>query len=302
VELVNGVAEQAVTESGDLPDYLVALDRELAALAGLVDVAPARTEGGRCVPPNLAEPGQALQEAAAAALDIPTELAELATEYLSLAPEAIGLRHVSADGVVTYRRTAKHFTSLVAAQYGDTYTSQQARQAFRNEQNYLKLLEKQEWQRFFAQLRAMSDDELITYVAWRCRSEVDQLRRQVPGENSPAKFDSHLYQTRLKCAKQHMEWRGLRMPTKAKGAADWRISKAKRGRWVLRGPAGEAIWFTSAAAAGAALAEKRGRISQRPLVETPKPAQNLARDRVHRRGSPDRGPQAHPLPVQQVLL
>ncbi len=126
-------------------------------------------------------------------------LVELAKDYLDQPAEQVGERLVNAKtGQVTYRRSAKHFAELV----GDA----QAEAAYKAEQERRTQLERSAWQRFFAQLKAMSDDELIAYISGGCRRSVAELAR----DNGI--FDKHLYETRLKCAKRHLSWRGLEMP------------------------------------------------------------------------------------------
>jgi hypothetical protein len=134
-------------------------------------------------------------------------LADLAAHYLSMPATAIGERFVNKKtGTVVYRRTARHFAALVVEHYGDAYTRADAIAAYTAERARLAELVRQEWERFFRRLKAMSDDELIAYIAGRCRTEVAELARE------GAIFDKHLYRTRLKCAKQHLEWRRLKMP------------------------------------------------------------------------------------------
>jgi hypothetical protein len=134
-------------------------------------------------------------------------LADLAAHYLSMPATAIGERFVNEKtGTVVYRRTARHFAALVVEHYGDDYTRADAIAAYTAERARLAELVRQEWERFFRRLKAMSDDELIAYIAGRCRTEVAELARE------GAIFDKHLYRTRLKCAKQHLEWRRLKMP------------------------------------------------------------------------------------------
>jgi hypothetical protein len=137
-----------------------------------------------------------------------------------------------------YRRTAKHFAALVTAEY--PYTAEQAIEAYKAEQQRRKDEAAREWALFFARLRTMTNDELIAYVGSGCRREVselahaggsrdlDELRPNgFKGITEPVAeklpFDKHLYATRLKCARQHLGWRGLTMPkrtTKIQAAAD----------------------------------------------------------------------------------
>jgi len=114
-----------------------------------------------------------------------------------------------------YRRTAKHFAQLVTAEY--PYTTEQAIEAYKAEQQRRKDEAAREWALFFARLRTMTNDDLIAYVGGGCRREIAALMC------GGAVFDKHLYTTRLKCAKQHLGWRGLKMPkraTKIQVAAD----------------------------------------------------------------------------------
>src|SRR6266487_393083 len=156
-------------------------------------------------------------------LVLPT-LADLAKNYLDLPAPDIGERIVRRkdceivdrqtgevkvshrEGSIYYRRTAKHFALLVAAEY--PYTEDEALDAYRAEQQHRKDEAHAEWQCYFARLRHMPDDELIAYIAGRCRTEVHERARE------GVAFDQHLYQTRLKCARQQLEWRGLTMPTR----------------------------------------------------------------------------------------
>ena len=135
-------------------------------------------------------------------------LAELAANYLDQPAADIGERIVNTQtGAITYRRTAQHFAALVVAEYPD-YAASEAREAYRAEQDRRDLLEKQEWQRFFLQLKRMTNDELIAYVQGGCKREVAELAR------ADKSFDRHLYKTRLECAKRHIEWRGLTLPSR----------------------------------------------------------------------------------------
>jgi len=138
----------------------------------------------------------------------PPTLAELAAYYLDQPAPTIGERSVSTKtGQIAYRRTAKHFAALVMAEY--PYTAEEAITAYRAEQERRKALAAEEWKRFFARLDTMTNDELITYVGGRCRTEVHELARD------GSVFDKHLYATRLKCAKRQMQRRGLKMPKRA---------------------------------------------------------------------------------------
>ena len=136
-------------------------------------------------------------------------LAELAAAYLD-DPEAgrLGLRS-KATGEAVRRHTAAHFAEQVEP-YG--YTAQQARAAYKAEQDRRAALERAEWARFFAQLKAMTDVELLAYVNGGCRREVAELARQHSGGAAP--FDRHKYQARLRCAKQNLAWRGVELTRK----------------------------------------------------------------------------------------
>jgi hypothetical protein len=153
----------------------------------------------------------------------PPTLEALAAEYLSLPATAIGKRCAQRvkDIVDTetgeikvpqrkdlYRRSAGHFVELVLTDYGDHYTDADVREAYEVEKTRLEALAKQEWERYFKRLKAMSDAELIAHIDGGCRSEVNALARD------GATFDVHQYQTRLKCAKRHLGWRGLEMPAR----------------------------------------------------------------------------------------
>lgn len=160
--------------------------------------------------PESREPGYSSQ--------LPT-LAQLAAHYLDQQAQVIGEQLVSKKtGQITYRRTAKHFAQLVSADYGDWYTKADALEAYATEQERRELVVKQAWARFFVRLRTMTDAELIEYIRAGCRREVSELSRD------GSAFDKHQYQTRLRCAKQHLGWRGLKMPEKAT-----RIRTAKPG-------------------------------------------------------------------------
>ncbi len=134
----------------------------------------------------------------------PPSMAALAEEYLSLRPTAIGKRIVNADGVVTYRRTKEHFADLVAEHYG----REDAFEAYRAEQARRAELARQEWQRYFARLKAMTNDDLITFVASGLQAEIGELMRR------DGVFDKRLYKTRRDCALNHLAWRGLELPAK----------------------------------------------------------------------------------------
>ncbi len=134
-------------------------------------------------------------------------LADLAAHYLDTSASEIGERLVNEqNGTVIYRRTARHFAALALEHYGDAYSHADALTAYASERARRDELARQEWSRFFMRLKAMSDGELIAYIAGRCQAEVAELSRE------GTVFDKHLYRTRLKCARQHLEWRGLKMP------------------------------------------------------------------------------------------
>lgn len=143
----------------------------------------------------------------------PPTLAELAKNYLDQPASAIGMRCVSRKtGQISYRRTAKHFASLVTAEY--SYTAAEAIAAYQCDRALKQAIATAQWRRFFDDLRAMSDDELIAYVGGGCRRAVSELIRD------GSTFDKHLYATRLKCAKQHLKWRGLKMPKRKSKVAE----------------------------------------------------------------------------------
>jgi hypothetical protein len=153
-------------------------------------------QGGECVSPDRAEADHTTE---------PPTLAELAKSYLDQPAREVGERLVNAKtSTITYRRTATHFAQLVTAEY--PYTEAQAVAAYRADQALRAIIEADIWQRFFAQLKAMNNDELVAYITGGCRRDVAELSRK------GALFDKHLYATRLKCAKQHLGWRGIRMP------------------------------------------------------------------------------------------
>src|SRR5206468_6126647 len=96
---------------------------------------------------------------------------------------------------------------LVTSEY--PYTTEQAISAYQADQARRKREEAEVWQRFFADLRAISDADLIAYIGGGCRRGVAELARD------GSAFDKHLYQTRLSCAKKRLGWRGLTMPKRA---------------------------------------------------------------------------------------
>ena len=154
-------------------------------------------------------------------------LAELATAYLDN-PEAgaVALR-TRATGESTRRHSAKHFAHLVREQYGEHYTADEARAAYKAEQTRRAALEKAEWARFFAQLKAMATPDLIAYIHGGCRRELAELARK---NESAAIFDTHKYRTRLKCAKQHLAWRGVALPAKPTKSTPYTPTKPQRPR------------------------------------------------------------------------
>lgn len=158
----------------------------------------------------------------------PPTLADLAAHYLDQRPAAIGEEYVIKRGLqaglVAYRRTAKHFAGLVVADYGRLYTFDQALDAYAAEQQRRKDIVAAEWQRFFAQLRKMTNDELIAYVGGRCRTEVAEMARD------GAIFDKHLYTTRLKCARRELQRRGLEMPSRKTRIAQQAAEDAQRAQ------------------------------------------------------------------------
>jgi hypothetical protein len=137
----------------------------------------------------------------------PPTLAQLAEHYLSTPATAIGERRVNEKtGTFVYRRSAQHFAELVLADYGSHYRHDAAIEAYKAEQARREELARQEWERFYRRLKAMSNDDLLTYVCSRLRADVADLARQGEG------FDKHLYKARLEHAKKHVAWRGLEWP------------------------------------------------------------------------------------------
>jgi hypothetical protein len=169
-----------------------------------------------CVSSDRAEAGYSSQQ-----VDPAPDLATLATAYLA-DPRAgrLSLRS-KVTGEVVNRHTAAHFVELVEP-YG--FTGQEARAAYKAERERLTALEKAEWERFFAQLKRMTDAELIAYVDGGCKREIAELARQ---RSIVTRFDQHKYQTRLKCAKRHLDWRGIVMP-KAPAQPSAKPSKPQR--------------------------------------------------------------------------
>jgi hypothetical protein len=157
-------------------------------------------------PPLITSQNSILNRVDAPPPAVPT-LQALADHYLSLPATAIGRRIVNERiGTVMYRRDVKHFAELVTAEYPYSYDA--ATEAYRTEQARRAQLATQEWERFFRRLKAMTNDELIAYISGRLRSEVAELARE------GATFDKHLYQTRMRVAKQHLTWRGLAIPAR----------------------------------------------------------------------------------------
>jgi hypothetical protein len=175
---------------------------ELPAPARINDVAPIYAEETKVQDVFLPDRAEADH------ISEPPTLAELARNYLDQPAEQIGERLVSSKtGVISYRRTAKHFAQLVTTEY--PYSAAQAIVAYQADQARRKREAAEAWQRFFSDLRAMSDADLIAYIGGGCRRGVADLARD------GAVFDKHLYQTRLKCAKQQLRWRGLTMPKRS---------------------------------------------------------------------------------------
>jgi hypothetical protein len=189
-----------ITFSGVIIDGAPAA--ELPALARTNDDRPAYAEETTGLPVFLQDRARVDHTS-----QVPT-LAELAKNYLDQPAEAIGERLISTKtGAISYRRTAKHFAQLVVAEY--PYTAEQAIAAYKADQQRRKREEAEAWQRFFAELRAMSDAELIAYIGGGCRRGVAELARD------GSTFDKHLYQTRLNCAKRQAARRKLAMPKRA---------------------------------------------------------------------------------------
>lgn len=155
-------------------------------------------------------------------------LAELAAAYLDN-PDAgeIALRN-RATGESTRRHSAKHFAQLVQEHYGEHYSADEARAAYKAERERRAALEKAEWARFFAQLKAMPTPDLIAYIHGGCRRELAELTRK--SDTTLATFDTHKYRTRLKCAKQHLSWRGVALPAKPTKSKAYTPTKPQRPR------------------------------------------------------------------------
>lgn len=154
----------------------------------------------------------------------PASLAELAAAYLDN-PDAgaVALRN-RATGESTRRHSAKHFAQLVC----EHYSADEARAAYKAEQARRAALEKAEWARFFAQLKAMTTPDLIAYIHGGCRRELAELARK--SDTTLATFDAHRYRTRLKCAKQHLAWRGVALPAKPTKSTAYTPTKPQRPR------------------------------------------------------------------------
>ncbi len=151
-------------------------------------------------------------------------LAELAAAYLDN-PDAgkVALRN-RATGESTRRHSAKHFAQLVC----EHYSADEARAAYKAERERRAALEKAEWARFFAQLKAMTTPDLIAYIHGGCRRELAELARK--SDTTLATFDMHRYRTRLKCAKQHLSWRGVALPAKPTKSTAYTPTKPQRPR------------------------------------------------------------------------
>ena len=207
--------------------------------------APALVEGTStnskaCVSSEPRESGDSSQLAPLA------ELAALAAAYLARPADEIGRRCKPNEqtGTLVYRHDVWDFAELVEP-YG--YTAQQASIAYKTEQHRLadcaraaqdqrrveqaqrkaaREAEKQaEWARFFAQLKAMPTPDLIAYIHGGCRRELAELART---HDSAAAFDTHKYRTRLKCAKQHLGWRGVALPAKPTKSTPYVPTKPQR--------------------------------------------------------------------------
>ena len=176
------------------------------------------TNSKACVSSELREAGYSLQVA---------PLAALAAAYLDN-PDAgaIALRN-RATGESTRRHSAKHFAQQVCEHYGEHYSADEARVAYKAEQARRAALEKAEWARFFAQLKAMPTPDLIAYIHGGCRRELAELARN---NDNGAAFDKHKYRTRLKCAKQHLGWRGVALPAKPTKSKAYTPTKPQRPR------------------------------------------------------------------------
>ena len=150
-------------------------------------------------------------------------LAELAAAYLDdLDAGAVALRS-RATGESIRRHSAKHFAHLVC----EHYSADEARAAYRAERERRAALEKAAWARFFAQLKAMPTPDLIAYIHGGCRRELAELART---HHSAAAFDTHKYRTRLKCAKQHLGWRGVALPARPTKSTPYTPTKPQRPR------------------------------------------------------------------------
>lgn len=155
-------------------------------------------------------------------------LAELAAAYLDN-PDAgaVALRN-RATGESTRRHSAKHFAQQVCEHYGEHYSADDARAAYKAERGRRAALEQAEWARFFAQLKAMATPDLIAYIHGGCRRELAELARK--SDTTLATFDTHKYRTRLKCAKQHLAWRGVALPAKPTKSTAYTPTKPQRPR------------------------------------------------------------------------
>jgi hypothetical protein len=149
--------------------------------------------------------------------EVPT-LNELAAAYLDLpAPrventlfdrETGEIKAKSKPDKPAYRRTAKHFADWITADYGEHYTNDQARAAYKAEQQRRAALAREEWRRLFKRFKAMLADELITFISSGRLVEATEF------DHSGMVRDPHYYRTRMECAKRELKWRGLKMPDK----------------------------------------------------------------------------------------
>ena len=184
-----------------------------------IEAPAAIEETSSCVTSNVLSSGYSL----------PT-LAELAAVYLDAPDSGAVVLRSRATGESMRRHTVQHFAALVIEHYADHYTADEAKAAYQAEREWRAAQEKAEWDRFFAQLKAMSTPDLIGYIHGGCKREVAELAR------IGSVFDKRKYQTRLKCAKQNLAWRGVTLPAKPTKPAPAAPTKPRRPRPVACQP------------------------------------------------------------------
>ena len=144
-------------------------------------------------------------ETAPAGYSSKPQLRDLAAAYIDTPAKQI-VNVNTKTGAINARHTVYHFAALVGERFG--YPKADAIAAYKAEQAHRADLVRQEWQRFYARLRAMSHDELVEYITGRCHAEISALCKE------QSAFDAHLYRVRLAKAKEQMQCNGWAMPAK----------------------------------------------------------------------------------------